>query len=550
MKNHLFKKAEISGSEQEYTRSETPLLLPTNSPNLIHFLSRGYLAPVECFGENDKYYGDLLEMVPGRLPLLTPPVPGDVIDLVQKESKNTARPVLVELDANELSDDSVPVLTKEGNRVEAPISAEEVSAAALPAVIPTAEIECVHFLSDDDFKHFNIRPYGSTRDLPDALTSVSPALQADAGFDIGALRSWLSSLNEPSCPSPENFASIDRTAGAAALMAYLDANVSEEVLELLSGRKREVAQIPSWISLSGPDSSVKLSSFDGEPGHFPDELTFRVASSVLKSKTPDDLVPSQVLKEIGNLLNESEELSEGDRTGIRKSVDRIDAVLSNEAPFDGVKSNKYPALQGLMFFLIKERPEPLLEWGPADTGATMNAHLAAAAYCGFVYGHASLPLKFRSEHLDGRLAAWAVERLATHFPKDADPEEHEKTSRTSSQPEPGSSPLLSKFFSEDLETEGPVRSAAIELCRRKGWSDCVETEVFAVDRSEVQTRVTNEGGNDHKLKMAWRIPGVAEFKYNLEIDHFRSKIEESDISDEIVRKIFEQRGAHLPGKEG
>lgn len=546
----LFEREGNSGSDQGHTRSGTPLLLPTNFPNLVHFLSREYLAPVECFGEDDKYFEDLLEMVPGRLPLLTPPVPEDVIDLVQKESENTARPVLIELDAAEFSDGPVPVLSKEGEEVQAPLTSEKVFAAALPTAVPATEIECVHFLSDTDFRQFAARPYGNTRDLSDKLTSVSPSLQADADSDIGTLQSWFSSLDQPPSPSPEKFTNVDETAGAAALMAYLFADISkedisEEVLGLLRGQKEEGDRLPSWISLSINEPSVGVPISNGKSDHFPDDLTFRIASSILRSKTPNYLVPSQALNEIRGSLHESEGLSDEDQTGLQKGAERISAILSNEAPFEGVKSDRYPALQGLMFFLIKERPEPLLEWDPSDTGASMNAHLAAAAYCGFVYGHASLPLEFRSEDLDNRLASWAVERLKTFFPSGTDPEECEAASRTSahsSQLESSSPPLLSRFFSEDLGAEGPVREAAIELCRRKGWSDCIETEVFAPDRSEAQVRVTNEGGDDHKLKTAWCIPGVAEFKYNLDSEHFRSKVNETDLEDGLIEEIFEQYG--------
>lgn len=544
---NLFDRAEKSGSEQEYTRSEIPLLLPTNLPNLAHFLSRGYIAPVECFGENDKYYEDFLGMAPGRLPLLKPPVPEDVIDLVQRESKNTARPVLVELDAAEFADDPVPALSGEGDRVEVPLISEAITAAAPPVVVPITQVECVHFLDADDLQQFEIRPFENTRGLPNELTSVSPDLQGESNSSVEKLQSWLSSLDESSIPAPAEFTSADKAAGAATLMAHLDSNLTEEILSLLYNRSRADGRLPPWISLSKSDLPEKSPASNVETDHLSDEITFRAVSSILRSKTPDDLVPREALEEIGRVLDESAKLSEEERTDLRKIVERIDSVLSNEAAFDGVKSDRYPALQGLMFFLIKERPGPLLQWGPADTDASMDAHLAAAAYCGLVHGHAGLPTTFRSKPLDDRLANWVSERLTAFPPSDVEPEEVEpeeleKEERPVSQTEPVPSPLQ-RFFSDDLESEGPTRAAAIELCKRKGWTDCVETEVFAPDRSEVESRVTSEGGNDQKLKMAWRIPGVAEFKYELDTEHFRSKIKESDIDDQLVGEIFDQYGS-------
>jgi len=539
MEQPLFDSAKDLNGGMEPTRSEIPLLFPTNLPNLIHFLSRGYLAPKGCFGEDDKYYRDLLAMVPGRLPLFTPPVSEEVIDLVQRESRRTARPVLVELDAADLVAARVPGVDEEERSAEVFLDSREFKVAAPPVVITTGKIRCIHFLDDRDLKTARRRRFGNVRELPEALAKVSPGLRDEIGLSVGALQSWFSSLDAPTGPTPQEFKDVDKTAGAAALMAHSNPELAEGILNLLNGRDRTSGQLPSWISLDGSGAAAGASTADAKTRHTADRIVFQSASSALRATSPRSLRPRETLKEINKVLTESEGLPNQDRKNIRESVKRIENILASEAPFDGVKNDRYPSLQGLMFFLIKDSPEPLMQWSPADTGASTEAHLASAAYCGLVYGHAGLPLEFRSESLDQKLAEWAAGEL-TNLPSDAEESRARDVKEAIEKPNSISQQVRTKFLEADLENEGPVRNAAIELCRKKSWTDCIETLVFAVDRSEVETRVTKEGGNNQKLKMAWRIPGAAEVRYSLDTERFRSRIRQDEIAEDLLEDVAEQ----------
>ncbi len=537
MESPLFADAEDSNKSPEPTRSEVPLFFPTNLPNLLHFLSRGYLAPRECFGEDDKYFEDLLVMAPGRIPLFTSPISEEVVDLVQRESQRTARPVFVELDASNLVSIRVSATGREGNR-KVSLDSGDFAVAAPPTVISANEIRCIHFLNDGDLKMASRRRLGNVRKLPSALTRVSPSLQDEAGVGIDALQSWFSSLKVPSGPSSQEFKDVDKAAGAAALMAYADLELSEEVLHLLEGRDRLCNRVPPWISLEISGLTSEDRTADTSSDHTADEIIYNLSSSVLRKTSPRSLRPRKALEKISGVIDESDELSEKDRDNLQKGVGRIGTILANEAPFDGVKSDKYPALQGLMFFLIKEKPEALFQWSPADTGASVEAHLASAAYCGMVYGHASLPLEFRPEPLDEKLSEWATSRLAKL------PSEVEESDRSAEEPQgeesrAASERLRARLLERGLESEGPLREAALELCRKEGWTDCVTTLVFATNRNKVETKITKDGGSNRKLAMAWRIPGPAEIRYELDVNRFRSRIKEEEIA-ETLEDISEQ----------
>ena len=65
----------------------SPLLFVTNRYNLLEFLSAGYVLPVSGI---QKYYADLLELSPGRLPLLRGSVTGSVAVLFADTSPTPA----------------------------------------------------------------------------------------------------------------------------------------------------------------------------------------------------------------------------------------------------------------------------------------------------------------------------------------------------------------------------------------------------------------------------------------------------------------------------
>src|SRR5687768_1165974 len=75
------------------TTAETPLLVPTNRFNLLEILASRVIAPRAAY---DKYYTDLLELAPGRIPVIAGPVGARTIELVTREGDATF-PVLLEL---------------------------------------------------------------------------------------------------------------------------------------------------------------------------------------------------------------------------------------------------------------------------------------------------------------------------------------------------------------------------------------------------------------------------------------------------------------------
>ena len=118
-----------------------PVLLVTNRYNLLEFLSAGLVLPQPAIS---KYYVDLLQMAPGRLPLVRGPVHSTVVDHVSSEDP-TAFAVVLEVDSALLGDSAVPARTATVGRHA--LSAQEADIWAPAGVLPLSAICAIHFRS-------------------------------------------------------------------------------------------------------------------------------------------------------------------------------------------------------------------------------------------------------------------------------------------------------------------------------------------------------------------------------------------------------------------
>jgi hypothetical protein len=430
--------------------------------------------------------------------------------------------------AERLPATEVPALDMDGNSIEATPDSQDLLAVAPSLVTPFEDIRRLHFLSEEDMKKMERRPFRNVRELSRSNISVTSSIRGKTNLNIEVLQSWLTDLDESIGPSLQDFVDVDKTAGAVALMAYIDPGLRGEVLQLMNGKVRNGdSRVPTWIRALGTGRSA-----GAEEDHYEDKLTFDAVSSALREKSPKTLQPRQTLAEIKDELLQRSELSEEKRNNLVEIIQRIESILANEIPFEGVKNENYPALQGLMFFLIRTKPDSLLKWSPEVTGSTKEAHLTSAAYCGLLYGHASLPLKFRSEDLDREIAKQTSDRLSpfSNLPRVGRDQSEIGVDRIEQ--------LIESLLSEDLDSDSPLREIALNLCKEMGWADCVETVIFSRDRRPVQTYVTKEGGDNRKLKMAWRLPGMVDVNYEIDVEHFRKRIEQEELPRNLLEEML------------
>lgn len=520
--------ADAPANERDSDDAAGPLVL-TNAANLSYFLSLGYIGPYESFGPDDKYYGDFLDAAPGRIPLFRGPLNRDLIDHVRRDSRNAARPVVLELRPDALPLGEVPTLDTDGHPVEAPAADLNASVAAPPLVLPFAAVRRVIFLSEEDRDEvmLNINGLGNVPPIEADSVSVSQGVIGDTGLGLKAVLPWLGDLDDPQALTWQAFHQLDRTAGAVTLTAYARPDLEESLLAFLLPEPSDF-ELPDWLMFATGDAADEVDTD-------PDALTFAAAVSVLRASSPGAWRPREVLEDVWTRLAESD-LPKGELDDLEKAINKIRGILTNEIEFAGSTSTRYPALQGLMLFLIRHEPTPLLQWDPEETRAGADAHLAAAAYAGLFHGHAKLPLTLRDPGRDRRIA----ETLARSLSPLTLPTLHAGRARPPEREETADRDLVGLLLEADLTVDGPYRRAAVDLCGYMDWKDCVTSYVVFPDSDEqspaAQYTSTGSKYNNRKLT-TWTVPGVVELRYELDVDTFLDHLRSEDVSERDKKRV-------------
>ena len=157
-----------------------PFLL-TNRYNLLEYLASQLVEPVESF---TKYYRDLLEYAPGRLPLISSPFDPAVVAQVSSEDV-TSFPVALEIDAKALGS-GTPTATLSG-------SERAMQAWAPAGTIPLASVIAIHFRTPAELEEHQLRAYENVRHVQDRYR-VSPQLFEASGGASEGLTEWLEAM--------------------------------------------------------------------------------------------------------------------------------------------------------------------------------------------------------------------------------------------------------------------------------------------------------------------------------------------------------------------
>lgn len=507
-------------SEPAFSRAGTvegPLFL-TNAPNLNHFLSLGYLGPFEAFGPQDLYYADLLVEVPGRLPLFRGPLHEQVVTHVQRESPRTTRAVILELDPEYLPDESVPVYDAHGDISNKPLTSPDWFLAAPPLVLPLTSVRRLHFLSEDDRDEVLARRFDNVPPIRQEWVSVKPTLIDNRSFNLEAVLSWLSDYEKPKAPTQEAFREADRVAGAVALAAHYRPDLAKPLLAIPYADHLD-ERLPNWFDLLRSDLPDQTLSD-------PDALIFASAVSILRSTSLTKWRPREILEEVWRRV--VDHLPEEETDYLEKGFDRIRRILNNEEEFTASRSQRYPALQGLMLLLIREKPTHLLQWDPKETHAGETAHLTAALYAGLLYGHARLPLSLRDTETDRRIAEDVARHLSSLPLPTPALKQSAKKEKSAKQD------LAGLLLSADLEAEGPYRRAALELCAALDWRDCVTSMLICPNDDPV----TMDYVMQKRKVVRFRVPGFAELTHDLNVERFRERLQAQTIPDRVEKRLL------------
>lgn len=510
-----------------------PLYYITNQYNLREILSGGFIGSRESF--DDKYYKDLLEESPGRIPLFTQPLEPSLFDKVNEHDPETSFAVVLEIDPSKIDRHFTEIQAgeKDGHIKPAGI--------AYTGALPLKSVSAIHFLSEEKLGEFEVRPYSNMPSRRD-LYKVSPGL-AQAPAQFPDILDRLKELPHPFHPTAVEFSSLDRVSGAITLCLDKSSGKeqSKQLLGLLEpGRKsRKADQIPAWFDLGLEKKSLEelnqLTDID--------ELVFASTVTVLHGYNLNTIgQKKKILEEIKQLVNTNPAAAEHSVT-LEKSFAKIHRLLSQEDVFEPFKpSPGYDAIRGLLLFLMRPHHKALLSWNHSETNASQPVMLTALAYSGIVIGRKGLDTEFRPATTDLEIAGLivsAVNRLAEQKKKlqqTASKATKGKSSKDSVTPQlarsattvpaklVASSSLDWKTVSEEVlndQKENPgFLGSAVWLCREMGWKDCVTT-VFSWSTKDaflMQSGARNE--------VALKLSGFPEIVYELDFEQFKLYLSE------------------------
>jgi hypothetical protein len=465
-----------------------PYLL-TNRYNLLQMLGSQLLEPVEAFS---KYYRDLLEQCPGRLPLIGQPFPADLVALVSSEDP-TAFPVAIEVDPAVLGPE-----TPTADLVNSSMNDGSTLAWAPAGVIPIDRVKAIHFRTEGELDEHRVRDYENVRHASDRYR-VTPDLFGSHGQGAASLTEWLRSLPAPAEQVSPDGVPGDRLGGALALMAA-QCPPLEAAIETL---RRCIEAAPSRKG-KRPYADWMVAVIQGSTSRRPgvDEILFAVAlRTFAHADTAQSWRGADVLSSIWNVVGSRLEADDRDRLG--QHFARMKEIIRSERPFERLRPHGPPAEKGLLLALLRPDPVRLAAWGSDETGAEWPETLTAAALVGALKGRQRIPVELRDREIDALLAAreaaaWNTSARSTILLEPVPPVRYDNRSLGGADRvrlTVGRSTLMTwdvralGQFEPDQEGTAlenrdlSVEPAVIALCDELGWNDCTLTEIETSGRA-------------------------------------------------------------------
>jgi len=486
--------------QPELQQPATPrLLLPTNRWNLLAFLTSGLVTPREGLS---KYYVDLLEACPGRLPLLTRSCPPEIQRLSSSEDPRTAFPVLIEVS---------PSIT--AGRPEDPIVLDGLILVP-DTIVDISQVVAVHFRNQAELDEHQVR-VNDFANMPadEIVLRVSPELFEGEAVDIDAAIAALQAIPVPALASARHV-QADRQSGA--------------VLAALAIAPGDVALVQTLLGLAGdepPEGADWLGLWwDGRQRRRVSDSNgrlFRVVCDQIWSTDLNRWRPSDLLQGVRRNLN----LRGEEQKAHDSMFERMDDVLSNRREFERLRNQPNRAVvQALLLFLLRPDPTRLAKW--ESHGAAGTVHATAMYFAGLLAGRRALPAELRPLGLERH--ARALERaMLTGAPPPPLTIDVSDPDRLRVRDQDGAIVLerirtrarLSELLRAPISEE--VQEGALQVCREQGWDDVVE---FTIELDSEPLSI--QSLPSRRLRISSR--GIPKPSFAVDLDAFSVRLSKVD----------------------
>ena len=335
----------------------------TNRRNLIEFVSGMVIRPVEAL---TKYYTDPLELTPGAVPVLTTPVPDELVELAESSGPDVCFPVLIELPE------------KHPKRV--------------PAVCLTRPL-VLHFRTEHERDEVLARSWDNA-DLTGTDSHVSPHL-----FTGGRPFRTGPGLRRRKPMPAEDYERLDRFLGALTVLGMAcgadgQLGEAEQVFSrttLLPGGAEWFPVLRDWLNDKPGDTSAE-------------SALFRSAVNVFGSSDPTRVMGrTEVLAAIREKTEPAGQSDGEENQNLDRQLDMVEAVFRGDRPFDTFNDGGSTAVKAILFALLEQNPSQLCSEA-TRRNATGDVLAGAAALCGLLHGRRRISVGERDDHYDVFLA--------------------------------------------------------------------------------------------------------------------------------------------------
>ncbi|MDX8152088.1 hypothetical protein SK069_10820 [Patulibacter brassicae] len=434
-----------------------PWLVLTNRSNVVDYIASGLVRPKEGL---EKYYADLSDLVPLRVPVVAGPLSVELIERVADRPIHF--PVALEIAADAVSsttDDRVGSL----------------KVATLDAIAK------VHLETEDDLDELVARTFDNV-DWSRVEYAVSPELFSGGDLTLEAVREALSGTQDG--PAPK-FELEDRLAGAR-LMALSTAEAHHDLdavalVALDAGQARTAAGGPGeWFVI---DDS--LASYSPSEGASFDERLFRAAAARCISTSRSDVWDgARLVGEIDELLKADHEVDGDDLARWAKAAERIREIVDAVRTFERLTTTEYSSEAAVLLAALRGRPADVLALMLEDIGGDAWTVTAAATLIGLVHGRHAMSVELRPEALDSVLARMERSRLIGS-PWTPTVEVAADGAKSSLKVDGAAilevplppKPLHDLLASIDVDISAN-REAVLEVVRIAGWQEVIRTTVI------------------------------------------------------------------------
>jgi hypothetical protein len=510
----------------------------TNRHNLLRILASSLVMPHSGFAA--KYYDDLLRLAPGRLPLLARGTSQEICSLVTPEVESF--PVLLELRPEAISRDAFPALLENGTSEPCALGNPDALIWAPTGVLPFDDaVSAIHFQSNRDREEFELREYADVRPRH-GLHQVTPSLFNFAAPSADQLTTWLTALAPGESPDAEGISVEDRRAGALLLGATTSPATNAELLgwgQILTGKK------PGRTA--GESVARTARALDGAKGREPEDIALHVCLEVLKSTNRLEVWrPNEV---IGAIRDGIQLRLKSDADAMIAALDRAEAIVRGDEPFEGLKAAGSPVMKALLLALLRPEPDRLVGWDPGGAGADELVLNLAAVLVGALTGRSLVPASMRPAGLDSAVARNEAERLSSGRERAfragaARPlkvERHDGLmllkvgDETIVERKVGPTSVA---ITEELLRDEAVLEAAVGVAMKMGWEDSIETIVEA-PAVALHTSMSQQAGQAVTI----RFLGIGRTSHHLVADAFRAHADGGELKPEDAALLIEARSS-------